>query len=100
MTAAENLAQDMADAIPGDANFDGTVNLADFNALAGNFGRQGLWWKYGDFNFDGSVSLADFNQLAGNFGQSGRTRSCPSRLSAVRSSCLAYCHAGVVESLQ
>jgi hypothetical protein len=54
----------------GDANLDGTVNLADFNRLAGNFGAGGAVWTQGDFNYDASVNLADFNKLAANFGLS------------------------------
>jgi MYXO-CTERM domain-containing protein len=53
----------------GDSNFDGIVNLTDFNALASNFGAQtGAGWLQGDFTFDGRVNLDDFNVLAGNFG--------------------------------
>ncbi len=53
----------------GDANFDGTVNLIDFNTLAANFGTtSGATWLAGDFTFDGIVNLNDFNVLAGNFG--------------------------------
>jgi hypothetical protein len=56
--------------LPGDANFDGVVNLSDFNVLASNFGTQtGATWQRADFNFDGVVNLNDFNLLAGNFGQ-------------------------------
>jgi hypothetical protein len=54
----------------GDATLDGTVNLADFNKLAGNFGQTGKFWTDGDFNYDGTVNLGDFNLLAGNFGLS------------------------------
>jgi hypothetical protein len=54
----------------GDANIDGLVNLADFNALASNFGQSGKLWHQGDFNYDSLVNLADFNLLAGNFGLS------------------------------
>jgi hypothetical protein len=55
--------------LPGDANFDGVVNLNDFNALAANFGATGgATWQQGDFNFDGMVNLNDFNLLASNFG--------------------------------
>jgi hypothetical protein len=54
----------------GDATLDGTVNLSDFNKLAGNFGQTGKFWTDGDFNYDGTVNLGDFNLLAGNFGLS------------------------------
>ncbi|MEM7681260.1 MAG: dockerin type I domain-containing protein [Planctomycetota bacterium] len=56
---------------PGDANFDGVVNLLDFDVLAGNFGTNttgGI--ADGDFNGDGVVDLLDFDILAGNFGNS------------------------------
>jgi hypothetical protein len=57
--------------LQGDANFDGNVNLNDFNALASNFGTTGgATWQQGDFNFDGNVNLNDFNLLAAHFGQS------------------------------
>jgi T5SS/PEP-CTERM-associated repeat protein len=52
----------------GDANLDGTVNLADFNALAANFGQSNRFWRQGDFNYDGTINLQDFNKLAANFG--------------------------------
>ena len=53
----------------GDANFDGRVNLDDFNTLAANFGASaGAGWLDADFTFDGRVNLDDFNVLAANFG--------------------------------
>ena len=55
-------------ALPGDANLSGSVNLADFNILASNFGSNGATWIGGDFTGDGLVNLSDFNALAGNFG--------------------------------
>ena len=54
----------------GDANLDGTVNLNDFNALAGHFGQSVPAWNRGDFDYDGRANLNDFNLLAGQFGQS------------------------------
>ena len=54
----------------GDANLDGTVNLADFNRLAANFGQSSAFWHQGEFNYAGTVNLSDFNRLAANFGHS------------------------------
>jgi hypothetical protein len=53
----------------GDADLSGTVNLADFNRLAANFGT-GTRWEQGDFDYNGTVNLQDFNRLAANFGLS------------------------------
>ena len=59
-----------ADEFPGDANFDGVVNLLDFNTLAANFNvTGGATWQQGDFNGDGNVNLLDFNVLAAHFNQ-------------------------------
>jgi hypothetical protein len=52
----------------GDANLDGTVNLADFNRLASGFGSTTANWDQGDFTYDSLVNLSDFNRLAANFG--------------------------------
>jgi hypothetical protein len=54
----------------GDADHNGTVNLGDFNILAGNFGQSGRDFTQGDFTYDGVVNLNDFNLLAARFGQS------------------------------
>ena len=63
-----------ASARGGDANFDGRVNLDDFNALATNFGASaGAGWLDADFTFDGRVNLDDFNVLAANFGMTAST---------------------------
>ena len=52
----------------GDANLDGAVTIADFNALAAKFNATtGVGWVDGDFNYDGQVTIADFNLLAANF---------------------------------
>jgi hypothetical protein len=51
----------------GDATLNGSVDTADFNTLAANFGGAGKRWSQADFNYDGSVSTIDFNLLATNF---------------------------------
>ncbi len=54
--------------LPGDANGDGIVNLADFGILRANFGSTMAEFAQGDFNGDGIVNLADFGILRANFG--------------------------------
>lgn len=54
----------------GDASLNGTVDSADFNQLAGNFGTTNAFWSQGDFNYDSRINTVDFNYLAGNFGKS------------------------------
>ena len=63
-------------AIPGDATYDGVVNLADLAKLATNFGQatangDDVRWQSGDFTNDGVVNLADLAKLATNFGAVG-----------------------------
>ncbi|MFP4052280.1 MAG: PEP-CTERM sorting domain-containing protein [Phycisphaerae bacterium] len=59
---------DLLYGIPGDANLDGKVSLADLSALAGNWGSASVGFVEGDFNDDNNVSLADLSALAGNWG--------------------------------
>ena len=51
----------------GDANGDGRVDLADFQALKDGFG-SGVRREQGDLNDDKVVDLNDFNLLKSNFG--------------------------------
>ncbi|MEM1011449.1 MAG: PEP-CTERM sorting domain-containing protein [Planctomycetota bacterium] len=55
--------------LPGDANGDGTVDLADFGILRSEFGSMGDM-LLADFNGDMTVDLADFGILRANFGTS------------------------------
>ncbi len=55
--------------LKGDANGDGTVTLADLDALGSNFGAGGTWIT-GDFNYDGVTSLTDLDAIGATFGQS------------------------------
>jgi hypothetical protein len=56
-------------AIPGDANRDGRVDLADFGVLKENFGLMPATWEQGNFDDEPSVSLSDFGVLKENFGK-------------------------------
>ncbi len=54
--------------LPGDADGDGRIDLADFGILKSNFGGDATPSR-GDFDLDGRIDLADFGILKANFGQ-------------------------------
>ena len=54
--------------LPGDANLDGRVDLADFTSLRNNWNRQEVG-NPADFNNSGRVDLYDFQVIRRNFGQ-------------------------------
>ena len=64
--AQRNLAERLTRRLPGDANLDGRVDLADFARLRANFGMPGVW-SAGDFNGSGRVDLTDFALLRNGF---------------------------------
>lgn len=62
--------------VPGDANFDGTVDFSDLLIVARNYGRSGdVGFVNGDFDMDGSVGFDDLIILARNYGGSAPTAS-------------------------
>jgi autotransporter-associated beta strand protein len=54
----------------GDANLDGTTNVADLTALLNNYNKTGMVWADGDFNYDGNVNVADLTALLNNYNKS------------------------------
>ena len=61
----------IGDALAGDLNLDGSVNINDFNLFVPNFGKTGTFtFAQGDLNGDGNVNINDFNLFVPNFGQS------------------------------
>ena len=57
------------EAMAGDADLDGNVNIFDFQALDANYGQPGTYyWYQGDFNGDETVNIFDFQALDGNYG--------------------------------
>jgi formylglycine-generating enzyme len=57
----------------GDANKDGTVNVADLTLLLNNYNKTGMVWANGDFNYDGTVNVADLTALLDNYNQTSGT---------------------------
>jgi hypothetical protein len=53
--------------LTGDANLDGTVNLADFNKVIANLNATSSTWTSGSFDYSGSVGLSDYNDVISNF---------------------------------
>jgi hypothetical protein len=60
---------DVGGTLPGDADQNGVVNVADRNLVQSHLGQAGNF-AFGDFNADGLVTAADLEILEGNFGQS------------------------------
>lgn len=56
--------------LPGDANFDGSLNFLDLNLVLSNFGASVSSGFDGDVDGDGVVSFADLNLVLSAFGQS------------------------------
>jgi len=53
----------------GDANLDGVIDGADYNALLVNFNGAGKHWYEADFDGTGSVDGADYNFILGHFNE-------------------------------
>ena len=60
-------------AAPGDANFDGIVDVADLGILGANFNAADMQWDTGDFNLDGMTDVADLGILGANWTASQAT---------------------------
>ncbi len=59
--------------IPGDANGDGMVDVADLGVLGANFNQSDMTLSDGDFNDDGIVDVADLGILGANWSASQAT---------------------------
>ncbi len=59
--------------VAGDANMDGTVDFADFQILAADYGMTNAWWEQGDFNDGGVVNWSDLNLLRSNLDPAATT---------------------------
>jgi hypothetical protein len=55
--------------VVGDTNLDGSVSLADYNAVLANYNASGQPWTSGSVDYSGSVGLADYNTILANYNQ-------------------------------
>jgi hypothetical protein len=71
-------------AIPGDANLDGSVDIADLVRLSQNYSKQDYsLWLEGDFNHDGKVDIADLVLLSQHYSQTTALSDSASALSTI-----------------
>ena len=55
--------------VPGDANYDGKVDINDLTVVLADFGRtSGMSWSTGDFTGDGKVDVNDLTIVLSHFG--------------------------------
>jgi hypothetical protein len=66
--------------MPGDANFDGTVNIDDLSKVLTNYDKTGKIWADGDFNADGTVNISDLSNVLTNY---DRPMASPAGIKAV-----------------
>ena len=64
-----DTAQLTLEAYPGDATWDGTVNVQDLAVLAVNYNLGSKGWQQGDFTGDGTVDVQDLAILALQYNQ-------------------------------
>ena len=68
-------------ALPGDANLDGTVDINDLTIVLAHYGQTGTTWAQGEFTGDGTVDINDLTIVLAHYGQS--VGASAARISAV-----------------
>lgn len=69
VTYTGGLVEVTSDALGGDANLNGTVDVLDLSLLATNYGGSGNWLM-ANFNGDAAIDVLDLSLLATNYGSS------------------------------
>jgi len=67
---ADHIGLMLIAAAPGDANFDGLVDVAYLGIVGANFNADDMQWDTGDFNLDGITDVADLGILGANWSAS------------------------------
>ena len=60
----------LSDALPGDANLDGRVDINDLSIVLMHYNQTGMAWSQGDFNGDGKVDFNDLTIVVDHLGHS------------------------------
>ena len=61
----------LSNALPGDANLDGRVDINDLTIVLGHYGQTGLTWTQGEFTGDGTVDINDLTIVLANYANGG-----------------------------
>ena len=56
--------------LPGDANYDGKVDINDLTIVLAHYGQTDMTWTQGDFNNDGKVDINDLTIVLAHYRQS------------------------------
>ena len=70
---ADHIGLVLIAASPGDANFDGSVDVADLGIVGANFTADDMQWDTGDFSLDSMTDVADLGLLGANWTASQAT---------------------------
>jgi probable HAF family extracellular repeat protein len=54
-------------AVPGDANLDGVVDINDLGKVLTNYDKTGMTWSDGDFDGSGTVDIQDLGKVLTNY---------------------------------
>ena len=68
---------DLSAVLPGDVDFDGSVDIMDLVVLANNYSDVDKEWIDGDFTGDGVVNVMDLAQLANYYGRTAGGSAVP-----------------------
>jgi hypothetical protein len=63
--------------LPGDANFDGKVDVNDLTIVLAHYGQTGTTWSQGEFTGSGTVDVNDLTIVLAHYGQTAGSSAGP-----------------------
>ena len=77
--------------IPGDANYDGKVDINDLTVVLAHYNQSGMGWAQGEFTGSGKVDINDLTIVLAHYNQSvGAPPEWPPCRSPVHWACLPW----------